>query len=58
MELMISIVATNTKWKRSVKRFDVHTNQPATQVTNTTVTANTDIQKLHTENQKRIHTPK
>ena len=32
MELMLSIVATNIKWKRSDKRFNAHKNKPATQV--------------------------
>ena len=32
MELVLSIVATNLKWKRSDKKFSVHKNKPATQV--------------------------
>lgn len=32
IELMVSLVVTNTKWKRAVKRFNVHKNKLGTQI--------------------------
>lgn len=32
IELMVSLVVSNTKWKRAVKRFNVYKNKLGTQV--------------------------